>query len=672
MSFKYDGKPQITRERILEESERIDNEFQQQKYIEEEEVHNLFVDILSVAVLGKEIQDELKDKINNILPVPESAPHIRAAVKRRSTIPQGSYIDFSLFAQAVDTVLRSRRIKPQSLVDFTGDPNVDTYEYEIKQRQNIDSDLTTVDLFLAGAVLPAAYIASRIIAAQLVGGGGSFTGAIVAEAIAFLFLLGLDRLAIKAELQKSNLNTTINGMSPGDFVDFLDDNPSEIHKILQESGISDTNKIADFVTIRDFCLEQFSRITTSEYDSWQAYHQVALQNFNLERVLEISPRYSDRWNFVRDEEFSLESYIAQGANSIRNALNRPRPNTFEERLRSNLLPMRESYKQGILFAAAQARTGYRNIISNLMNDFLPLPTIQVGDESLEGLPGLPQIALTINLNKTLLCCVLRIFSAFPPASLRLFAQILRLGAMSFQLNFRTIIGKYINATWNEYVYVVIGMIESVRNEILGSIFDVFRKDSDAIDLILACTPIQEILFQLLQQFNHLTNLLRRLLLDAYAQFDSGSDASTAWELDFPMKRTLLFIAELLDAIAIELEYSGSVLCPTRGVADNAGNGNRNQTDEVIDPDVAPQFVLNFTTDKVPRIQFSQEFLERNNLGRDIVIRDRTYRFENTEDISNEAVLTLVNSCKDELDPEKQVAIQKRIKDVIISLSKQKP
>jgi len=256
MNFDFDGRPGINRERILTESEKNIAEEISAEDSSELEIAQIFESVLDVAIFGQEILNELKDHISNTLDVPKTAPQVRAAIMRVDpTIPEGAHITFSLFTQCIDELLKARRINKKDLIQFVGDPNLDTQNYEILQRRNISDDLTVVDLFLAGAVIPASYVASRMVAMHLVG-PIPVLAPLIGEAIAFLFLLGLDRLAVKAQLKDSGLTTQVNGMDIDDYVDFLADNPAEIHKVLKDSNYIDSNRIEDCRMIRIVILKE--------------------------------------------------------------------------------------------------------------------------------------------------------------------------------------------------------------------------------------------------------------------------------------------------------------------------------------------------------------------------------------------------------------------------------
>lgn len=666
-NFSYDGTPKINRKRVLEDIENNLPVERESPELTQEQVDELFDNTVPVAKLGEDILDELVRVINNTIPVPESAGQVRAAIIRRSTIPAGQWIDFNLFHQSVDLIIKASFLKSSDLIDFTGDPNTDTQEYLIKQRQNIGDSLSTVDLFLAGAVIPAAYIASRLVAQQLVGPIPVLNN-LVGEAIAFLFLLGLDRLAIKAQIEKSKINTTINGMSADAFVDFLADNPSEIHKILKDANIPDTNKIEDFKIIRDFALKYISTHNTSEYDSWLAYYHIANSQSMLERVIEVSPRYSQKWAFAAGDDFNIKEFVRGSSNRLTQAAFsefRAGNNTLRSAIRNNLIPMKGAYKQSMIQMVAQARSGYRNIITSLMHDYLPFPKSLDVPISIPGLSGIPQIAITINLNKTLLCCVVRIFSAFSPDTLRLYARILRLGSMGIRLNFQNLMGKYVQTLYNQYVFSVIGMVDAVKNKIINEVFGVFNKDSELIDWILACTPAEEILFQVMKEFNKLFDILKRLLLDVASMVNFSADTFELWAFDTPVQRTLLFISELLESIAIEIENGGGVLCPIR--RDQFGSSDKkDRINPIIDKDAATEFVTNFKAKTVPTINFSKEFLEKYNLGKEMIVKGNAVKIEDSSEISDEAINTIINHCTEELDPEKQIAIRDRIKSVLSS------
>ncbi len=678
-NFDYNGKPTISRERILDESEMILNEELSKEDISEDSATSVIDEAVNTAVFGQAILDQLNAKIINILPVPESQPNIRAAVLRRSDrIPLGSYIDFSLFAESIDSILKAKKFRSNDLVDFTGDPSTDTHNYNIKQRQTLGDDLSTFDLFMAGLVLPGAYIASRLAAYQLIG-PLPVLGPLAGEAIAFLFLLGLDRYAIKAEVKRSNVNTKINGMDPEDFVDFLADNPKEIHAILNAANIPDSNKLADYKLIQDYAIKTILAQATSEYDAWLAYYQISYTNHSLERVIEMSPRYSSKYAFIADKQFNINDAIKAGARRTEQFTTLRDQYTLRAGLVRNLQPMREAYKQPILRSVLQASTAYRNIISTLLNDFLPsnlIPDVNLSSADVFGniqIPGtaapLPPFELTINLNKQILCCLINIFGAFPPDFLKFLAKILRLSVYGIHLNFRQLMANYINGVLNEFLNAAIGLIEEVRNELFRQIFSVLNQDNDLIDLILACLPAREILMQIFKQFNALTELLRKLFIDVRNSVDLSGEAGQFWEIPFPFKRTILFIAELLDAIAIELEYGGGVLCYHGRHLPDQNKQKSPRIDQIIDPDLASQFILNFKTSKVPIVEFDKEFLERFNLGNELIIKGKKVVFENLPDSSEAALATILSVCGEELGQEQQESIRARIKNIISKINK---
>lgn len=677
-NFDYQGTPKITRERILDESEHLLQEEISQEKLSEDAVNSLFDSVVDTAILGQAILDQLGAKIRNILPVPESEPNVRAAVLRRSdNIPLGSYIDFSLFSLSIDSILKAKKFRSNDLVDFTGDPATDTHNYMIKQRQTLGDSLSTLDLFMAGLVLPGAYIASRMVAYQLIG-PLPVLGPLAGEAIAFLFLLGLDRYAVKAEIKRSNVTTKINGMDPEDFVDYLADNPKEIHAILKSANIPDSNKLSDYRLIQDYAIKTILSEATSEYDSWLAYYQISYTNHSLERTIEISHRYSDKYKFVANNQFNINDAIKAGARRTEQFTTLGNQYTLRAGLVRNLQPMREAYKQPILRSMLQASTAYRNIISTLLNDFLPsnlIPDVNLSSADIFGnitIPGtaaaLPPFELTINLNKQILCCLINIFGAFPVDFLNLLAKILRLSVYGIHLNFRQLMANYINGILNEFTNAALGLIEEVRNEIFRQIFSVLNQDNELIDLILACLPAREILMQIFKQFNALTELLRKLLIDLRNNVDLSGEAGQFWEIPFPFKRTILFIAELLSAIAIELEYGGGVLCyHSRHLPDQNKQKNP-RIDQLIDPDLASQFILNFKTPKVPVVEFDKDFLERFNVGDSLIIKNKKVFFENLPEASEEALATILSVCGEELGQENQEAIRNRIKNIISKIN----
>ena len=670
--FNYDGTPSVSRERVLEETALNVEEVTQEVTSEQEEIDTLFDEALAVHIFGQEYLKELSDLLNNQIDVPESAPEVRAAVLRQSNIPSGSYIDFALFRQAVETIFDALNLKQQDLIDFTGDPNTDTHTYKIKQRQNIGDDLTLLDLFLAGLIIPGAYIAARIAASQMIGTtdstGFPIFGPLLGEAIALLFLLGLDSLAVKAELKKSKVNTKINGMSPEEFVDYLDQNPKEIHAVLENSGFKNTTKIEDFKIIKDFCLDYIFRTPTSAYDHWLTYYHVSSAQPFLERMIELSPRYSEKWKYISGENFDVKEFVKQGERALETALSAAPPaGPLRESIRQNLLGMQDAFRSSMFSAVAAIRTGYRNSIAVLLNDFLPFPDNLTLDSGLS--IGNEPVGLTINLNKTLICCLLRIFAGFPPETLRLMSKILALGAINLQLNFRNIMGRYIQNLFNTYVLTVIGMVETVRTELLNQIFGVLGEDSEIIDLILACTPAKEILFQVFKQFNLLFDQLKRMLLDVTSTIDFTEESFQLWELNVPLKRTLLFIAELLEALAIELEFGGGVLCATRQSI-STDSDDKNKT-RILDSDLTKDFVEGFVSKNVPAHEFTPEFKQRYDAGKYLTIKGKKVLLENSENISNNAVNTLVNYCTEELSQERQVAAQTKIKEAIKSYQAKK-
>lgn len=661
MTFGFNGIPSIDRNRILEESEMAQKEIENDVSVSEDEASKVFDFALETAVLGQKILDQLNKKVNNYIPVPPEAGKIRAAILRRTDrIPEGKYIDFSLFAECLDMILKSRKIKVTDLVDFTGDPNVDTENYNIKQRVEIGDDLTTVDLFLAGLILPASYIASRMVAHSLVGAVPPL-GALVGEAIAFMFLLGLDRLAIKAELEKRSI-TIVNGQKMQDYVDYLADNPKEIHKILKNADIPDSDKIGDYKAISTFALNYIYRTPTAEYDSWLAYQHISYSNHELERILEMASNYSSKWSFVAAHQFNINEYIRANAIRLDYLAQVPDQGTLEAGIKRNLMAMRGAWKQPIIQSIQTASYGYRNIISTLLNEWLPPFKFD--------LVNIPEIdfVLTINANKTLLCCLVRILGAFDPSALRLFAKILRLGAMGIQLNYRNIMSNYIYLLFNEFANAAVNAVTAVRDEVTKYIFAAFQKDSDLIDLILACTPVQELIFEILQQFNHLSNLLRRLLLQVGEKARLQEESFNVY-LDIGAgRRSLLFIAELLDAIAIEIEQNSGILCIGRKPVPSQDGGKTSNSNEMLDPELTTQFILNFKTSKVPIVDFDKDFLEENNLGKTIYTKGKTFIIENSETIDAAQLSSLVNLCQDELSIENQTAIRERLKKVINGLS----
>lgn len=667
-NFDYDGSPKITRQRILDESEVAFQEELSQPSLSEDSVNEIFDTAIDSAILGEAILDQLKAKIVNILPVPESQPTVRAAVLRRSDrIPLGSYIDFSLFAESIDSILKAKKFRSNDLVDFTGDPSTDTLNYNIKQRQTLGDSLSTLDLFMAGVVLPGAYIASRLAAYQLIG-PLPVLGPLAGEAIAFLFLLGLDRYAVKAEVKRSKINTKINGMDAEDFVDFLADNPKEIHAILRAANIPDSNKLSDYRLIQDYAIKTILSEATSEYDSWLAYYQISYSNHALERIIEMSSRYSSKYAFVANKDFNINDAIKAGARSTEQFTTLGNQYTLRAGLVRNLQPMREAYKQPLLRSVLQASTAYRNIISTLLNDFLPsnlIPDINLSTGNINvGVGVLPPFELTINLNKQILCCLINIFGAFPIDFLKFLARMLRLSVYGVHLNFRQIMANYISGVLNEFTNAALGMIEEVRNELFSQIFSVLNQDNELVDLILACLPAREILMQIFKQFNALTELLRKLILDVRNSVDVSGEAGQFWEIPFPFKRTILFIAELLDAIAIELEYGGGVLCYNSRYLPDQNKQKNPRIDQKIDPDLASQFILNFKTPKVPIVEFDKEFLDRFNAGNYLTIKNKKVVFESLPENSDAALATIMAVCGEELGQEQQEAIRNRIKNII--------
>lgn len=659
--FGYDGTPKIDRDRILQGAGAEPTPSIESVIAPQEKVDETIAEVVRTLIFANDLQKELADKVSNIMPVPETAPAVRASVMRRSNIPKGQYIDFALFRQAVDTLLRARSLKTKDLVDFVGDPSIDDKTYQIKQRLNIGDELGVLELFLAGAVIPGVYIASRVLMTQLKLDIIPIFGTLLKEGIAYLLLLGLDAIAVKAMLRDNGISTLIDGIPAEQYVDYLEQNPQEIHKVLEDKNIPDANKLDDFRAIQQFALNTIRRSETSEYDSWMAYFQVGNSRSNLERVVQISPNYSERWRFVSDEDFDIQNFVSHGESVLRRVQAQSPNNAFtlKERLRRSILPMQDAQNDAINLMVSDIQAGYRNMITSLLYDYLPFPSEMelLPEEFVEA-----GLGISIDLNRSLLCCLVRIFSGFDPQTLRLFANILKLGAVRFQLHASNLLERYIQSIANDLLLSILSAIDTLKYEIINQILSVLNEDGEIMELIIACTPAKEILLKVIEQFNLLVDQLKRLIIKFAENIRITSDSMLSWGIDFPGKRTLLFLSELLNVLADEIELPGSRLCP--GFGNYESERSRNRFNERVDPEVAPEFVRNFKTDLVPTIDFSAEFLRKYSAGKEIIRDGVRVPLDNVDEVSPEVMRSRTRQCQDELSSDRQIAIQERIRNAI--------